>query len=265
MPFVRTVLEQRRRELEAELGEPVTLDGLTASWNIFQRRRGHRHSVDDVLTAWYALENCGPVERVLDLGTGIGTVGMMVLSCLPSNARMSCIEAQEGSYRFLLENLRANAITDRVSAIYGDLRDLHLDERFPLITGSPPYFPPHAGIVSADSQRAHARFELRGDVRDYARVAAAHLESEGTFVFCFPHAQKNRAIDAVHAHGFSVVKQRDVVPLAGVAPLFSLFACRLGAHAEQEEELFVVRGTDKKPTSSLDAARGRFGWKPSER
>ncbi len=261
----QSLLEQRRLELEAEFDEAVTLDGLTATWHIFQRRRGHRHSVDDVLTAWFALENTSSIDRFLDLGTGIGTVGMMVLYCLPPHARMTCIEAQEVSYRFLVENLVANEIVDRVLPIRDDLRELRLEERFPLITGSPPYFPPSAGIVSLDSQRAHARFELRGDIRDYAKAAASHLEESGTFVFCFPNAQKNRAISAVRELGFSIVKQRDVVPRAGLAPLFSLFACRLGSHDEQEEEPFVVRQADGKPTPTLDTARARFGWSPSER
>jgi tRNA1Val (adenine37-N6)-methyltransferase len=261
-PRNRQWLEQRRVELEAELGESITVDGLTSSWSIFQRRRGHRHSIDDVLTAWYAIENSAEVDHVLDLGTGIGTVGMMVLSCLAPTARLSCIEAQAVSYGLLLENIRANALEDRVSPLHGDLRELSNDERFLLVTASPPYFDPSAGIVSADSQRAHARFELRGDVRDYARAAVRHLADGGTFVFCFPYAQKGRAVKAVRDEGFSIVKQRDVVPKAGLVALFSVFACRLGAHDEQKDAPFVVRDAGGRPTQALDAVRASFGWEP---
>ncbi len=256
----REWLEQRRIELEAEFNEAITLDGLTATWNIFQRRRGHRHSIDDVLTAWYALENSPPVDHFLDLGTGIGTVGMMILSCLAPTARLTCIEAQAISHRLLLENIRANAIEERVTPLLGDLRELKHNDRFLLVTGSPPYFAPSAGILSADSQRAHARFELRGDVRDYARAASRHLAVGGTFVFCFPYAQKNRAVKAVRDDGFAIVKQRDVVPKEGLVPLFSVFACRLGQHDEQEEAPFVVRDAGGRPTQALDAVRARFGW-----
>jgi tRNA1Val (adenine37-N6)-methyltransferase len=256
-------LEQRRVELEAEFGEAITVDGLTGKWSIFQRRRGHRHSVDDVLTAWYAVENSAPVDHFLDLGTGIGTVGMMVLSCLAPTALLSCIEAQAISHRLLLENIRANGLEERVAPLLGDLRELNSGDRFLLVTGSPPYFAPSAGIVSADSQRAHARFELRGDVRDYARAAIRHLSVGGTFVFCFPYAQKSRAVKAVRDEGFSIVKQRDVVPKAGLVPLFSVFACRLGAHDEDEEEPFVVRDEAGRPTQALDAVRARFGWELS--
>ena len=237
--------ETRRRELEAELGEPITVDGLTASLRIFQRKKGHRHSTDNLLTGWYALEKSPlagkTINRHLDLGTGIGTVGLLVLSGMPPETRLTCIEAQDVSFRFLRENLRANGVEDRVTALHGDLRDLNLAERFPLVTGSPPYFDVTAGIVPADSQKAHARFELRGDVRDYARAAKRHLEPGGLFVFCFPWPQKKRAVDAAHDEGFTIVAHRDVVPREGLTPLFSLFACRLEGGAEVEEEPFVVR------------------------
>ena len=262
-------LEARRVALEAELGEPITLDGLTATFRIFQRRKGHRHSTDDLLTAWYALEKSPPVTRCLDLGTGIGSVGLLVLAGMPGSLHLTCIEAQEISYRFLRENLRANGVEDRVDARHGDLRDLAMGERFPLVTGSPPYFDVASGIVPADTQKAHARFELRGDVRDYARAARRHLEDDGLFVFCFPWPQKARALAAVRDEGFTVVAHRDVTPREGLAPLFSLFACRLSgegsaAACPESESPFVVRHADGSHTQAMHDVRARFGWPPSD-
>jgi tRNA1(Val) A37 N6-methylase TrmN6 len=252
-------LEQRRAELEEELGEPITLDGLSATYKIFQRRNGHRHSTDDLLTAWYALEQLPAPARALDLGTGIGTVGLLMVSAVPALA-LTCIEAQDISYRFLTENIAANEVGGRVHALHGDLRELALGETFPLVTGSPPYFDPRAGIVPADSQKAHARFELRGDVLDYARAARLHLAPEGTFVFCFPHAQAERAVAAMRATSFSIVKRRDVIPREGLAPLFGLYACKLGTHRETVEPAFVVRDAVGEHTETYRAVRRRFGW-----
>jgi tRNA1Val (adenine37-N6)-methyltransferase len=273
--FSADELEARRAALETELGEPITVDGLSATLRIFQRKKGHRHSTDDLLTAWYALEKSPPVTRALDLGTGIGTVGLLVLAGMPAQMSLTCIEAQDVSYRFLRENLRANGVEERVHAHHGDLRELALEERFPLVTGSPPYFDVAAGIVPSDSQKAHARFELRGDVRDYARAARRHLEDDGLFVFCFPWPQKARALAAVRDEGFARVAHRDVVPRTGLAPLFSLLACRLKravknasvpsseADADAIEPPFVVRNADGSHTEAMHEVRARFGWPPS--
>ncbi len=260
MPRPFAALEARRAQLQAEFGEPVTLDSLSAAWSIFQRRRGHRHSTDDLLTAWYALEKSPPCQTLLDLGTGIGTVGLLVLSAMPGDARLTCIEAQEVSFRLLLENLWANEVAGRVDALHGDLRGAALGARFPLVTGSPPYFDVSAGIVPADPQKAHARFELRGGVLDYARAAREALAPGGLFVFCFPWAQEARALSSARSEGFSVIARRAVVPREGLAPLFSLLACRQGDHPELEEPPFVVRRADGTHTREMGEVRARFGW-----
>jgi tRNA1Val (adenine37-N6)-methyltransferase len=85
--------------------------------------------------------------------------------------RLTCVEAQDVSYKLLGENIAGNGLNDRVRAIHGDIRTLGIKERFPLITGRPPYFPAGTGSLPQDSQKAHACFELRGHVGDYAQAA----------------------------------------------------------------------------------------------
>lgn len=264
-------LERRRLTLERELGGAITCDRLTRDLVMFQRRRGHRHSTDDLLTAWYAatmLPETRPL-RLLDLGSGVGSIGLALLWYARSRGegvRLTAIEAQEVSFRLLRENVDAGALGGDVQAVHGDLRDPSLTPpgaTFDLITGSPPYFDVKAGIVSRDSQRAHARFELRGDVRDYARAAARLLDPNGRFVLCFPTVQRRRAEDACAAAGLALVRSCDVVPKEGVPPLFSLFACTLtrppGSEAAALDPPFVVRDGAGEHTAALTGARTTFG------
>lgn len=255
-------------ELEAALGEPITLDALTGAWRIAQRAAGHRHSVDDVLTAYYALGAlCEPgavsPTCLLDLGSGIGGVGLLALWGVGAAARLTCIEAQPISHRLLVANIAGNQLADRVVARLGDLRDLALVERFGLITGSPPYFPVGTGILPADSQKAHARFELRGDVADYARAAQRHLATDGVFVFCFPTPQRERALAGARDAGLDVASYRDVIPRVGLAPLFTLFACR---HRQRDaapcriDPPLEVRTQDGAVSEEMARVRQRFGF-----
>src|SRR5579863_8927061 len=59
-----------------ELGEDETLDAISGHFRLFQLRDGHRFSTDDVLTAWYGTSWCPTARTVLDLGSGVGSVGM---------------------------------------------------------------------------------------------------------------------------------------------------------------------------------------------
>ena len=270
--------QDERLRLERELGGRITLDALTgpvglagrepwrddagasAGWLIAQRKNGHRHSADDVLTAWYALQVSPKVGEHLDLGTGIGTVGLLTLWGMGAEARLTCVEAQEVSYRLLQSNLDGNDLRARVDCSQGDLRELALGRRFPLVTGSPPYFPPGKGVLPQDSQKAHARFELRGDVADYARAAARHLAEDGWFVLCFPTPQKQRALDGVAAAGLHVARLRDVIPRESLPPLFTLFACRHGSGELCVETPLTVRLACGRLSAEMAGVRRVFGF-----
>jgi tRNA1(Val) A37 N6-methylase TrmN6 len=244
--------------------DEVTIDALTGGWTIAQRRRGHRHSTDDLLTGWYAVEVVSDPRHILDLGAGIGGVGLIALWRAP-HADLVAIEAQDVSFELITGNIARNGLGDRVRAIHGDLRDVRLPERFDLVTGSPPYWDVSWGVVPEDSQKAHARFELRGDVRDYALAARAHLAERGRFVFCFPTVQRARAEAAVAAADLALVRSRDVIPRDGAAPLFTLFACRRAEDAGEPhvaEAAHVVRDANGTPTAAHAAIRGTLGFNP---
>lgn len=273
-----------REELARELSEPITLDALTgphgvmdrepwlddagaaAGWLIVQRKGGHRHSIDDVLTAWYALEISPPVTEHLDLGTGIGTVGLLTLWGMGFTSRLTCVEAQEISYKLLRVNVESNGLGQRVVSKLGDLRVLNLGKMFPLITGSPPYFSAGSGIMPQDSQKAHARFELRGDVSDYALAAKRHLSQGGWFILCFPARQRERGIRGLLTAGLKIVRQREVIPRETLEPLFTLFACCHAADFTGETTLdapLTVRHLDGQLTQEMKNVRRRFGFNAS--
>jgi tRNA1(Val) A37 N6-methylase TrmN6 len=254
--------ESIRSHLASELGEEISVDALTGAWKIVQRVAGHRHSADDVMTAYAAVRAVPDAELALDLGTGIGTVGLMTLSRLAPSARLVCIEAQEISYRLLRANIEGNALEDRVDARLGDLRDFSDERKFRLVTGSPPYFPLGTGVLPDDPQKIAARFETRGDVGDYAKAAARHLAADGTFVFCFPSPQRDRALRAVVAAGLTTTTMRDVVPRAGIAPLFTLFAARWSG-VLVEESPHVIRDASGTVTEAHQAVRHSFGFDES--
>jgi tRNA1(Val) A37 N6-methylase TrmN6 len=209
-------------------GGAVTLNALSGLWRIHQYERGHRYSTDDLATAWYGTTKCSSASRVLDLGSGIGSVGMMAAWRL-TGARFVTIEAQAISVRLARRSAAFNGIEDRYRILEGDLRDaaslLEGEAPFDLILGSPPYFPLGTGIEGEHPQTIPCRFEVRGDVSHYCEVAAAQLAPGGFFAFVFPTLQLERAQKAVAASGLTTLTRRDVVFREGNEPLVSLFSC----------------------------------------
>ncbi|MGH7968682.1 MAG: tRNA1(Val) (adenine(37)-N6)-methyltransferase [Limisphaerales bacterium] len=253
----------RLPSLQQEMGEELFVSGLVGPYRVFQRKYGHRHGIDDATTAWYALQKTPPVKNTLDLGTGIGTVGLAVLWGLGAEAELTCVEAQEISYRLLTENILGNGLNKCVGAIHGDIRDLDLGKRFRLITGSPPYFPIGTGSLPEDSQKAHARFELRGDIGDYALAAKRHITDDGLIVFCFPFQQKTRCIKLVTDVGFRFITIRDVVPMKSKPALFSLYCASLSfTGALAEENPLIVAFEDGKYTPEMRALQATRGFGP---
>jgi tRNA1Val (adenine37-N6)-methyltransferase len=210
------------------VGPGETLDALSGHFRIFQLEKGHRFSTDDILTAWYGTSFAPTVSTALDLGSGIGTVAMLGAWRLPG-ARFVTIEAQAESIALARKSVEWNGLTERFELREGDFRDSKIirpEERFDLVLGSPPYFPLGTGIEGDHPQKIACRFEVRGDIRDYCRVAAEHLQPGGVFACVFPvnpPEQHNRVREAARVAGLTIIRWRPIIFRAGEPPLIGLF------------------------------------------
>lgn len=209
-----------------ELEPGVTLDAISGYFRLFQLRKGHRFSTDDVVTAWYGTSWAPTARTVLDLGSGIGSVGMIAAWRLPG-ARFVTVEAQAQSVALARRSAAYNGLLDRYEIREGDFREatvLRPDEKFDLVLGSPPYFPEDSGVFGDHPQKIACRFEQRGCIDDYCRVAAEHLAPGGWFACVFPAAQRERVDNAARQAHLALVRCRPVVLKEGEPPLLMLFA-----------------------------------------
>jgi tRNA1Val (adenine37-N6)-methyltransferase len=280
-----------------------TLDALSGHFRIYQLRDGHRFSTDDVLTAWYGTTWAPSAQWVLDLGSGIGSVGMIAAWRLPG-ARFVTIEAQGESVVLARQSAEYNGLLDRYEIRHGDFRDevrlpsdcaqgipsgsrgvkpdpttndpvkpgnrmLTDEERFDLVLGSPPYFPLGTGIEGDHPQKVACRFELRGDIADYARTAADHLANGGVFTCVFPEEQLERVEHAAVTASLTIVRRRPVVFREGEPPLISLFVMIRSAdlpermrHRTWVEPPLIIRAADGSVHPEYAAVKLAVGFPP---
>lgn len=259
---------------EAEFPEGTSLDSLSGQFRLFQYKKGHRFSTDDVLAAWYGTTNAPHPARVLDLGSGIGSVGMVAAWRLPG-ARFVTVEAQDISVALARKSAAYNGLTARYDIRLGDFRDpgvLADDEQFDLVLGSPPYFPLDAGKLGDHPQKVACRFEVRGDVSHYAATAARHLAPGGWFACVFPVSpphQEARVLAAARAAGLTIVKRRDVALKEGEPPLLGLFAMVRSTDLPEAmrektwvEPVLTIRRADGTVHPEYSAIKLSFGFPP---
>jgi tRNA1(Val) A37 N6-methylase TrmN6 len=241
---------------------------LSGEWRILQRTDGHRWSLDDLVTAWFAVRQmrAHPPLHVADLGCGIGAVLMLVAWCFP-RARCIGVEAQEVSIGLARRSLLWNGIQGRCEVRAGDLRDaaaIFPEGRvFDLVTGTPPYLPPGTATESRRIQRGHCHFERRGGIEAYCTAAALLLAPGGRFVTCAAARQAQRVAQGAEAAGLSIVDRLDVVPREGKVPLFSVYAmAAAGEGSRPPTSPLVVRDRTGRRTLAFRKLRGEMGMPP---
>ncbi len=277
-PTIRQPSAEKQQQIAQEIGEAITLDALAGHYRIYQLAAGHRFSTDDVLTAWYGTTGCPSARRILDLGSGIGSVGMMAAWRL-QGASVVSIEAQAVSAQLARHSVTLNGLASRYQVLEGDFRDstslLPPDDLFDLILGSPPYFPPESGVLGNHPQKIACRFETRGTIADYCQAAARQLALGGVFACVFPTApaaQHARVVQAAAAAGLTLLRSRTVFLKEGEPYSLGVFLMMKSEHLPAafrsqapwiEPPLHIRGGADGLPTLEYLTLKLSMGLPPT--
>ncbi len=252
---------QGRPELEPEADEDLCF--LTGDWRLFQKQVGHRWSLDDLVTAWIATRRIDPDRALhaLDLGTGLGSVLLMVAWKLP-NAELVGIEAQADRAAMGRRSIAYNGVEGRCRILDGDLRTVTAQELtgapFQLVTGTPPYFPRGTGTESAKAHATPCRFEVRGGVEDYLEAAQRVLAPGGEIVVCTSALEQDRVTFAIRELGLHRREHWDIVPREGKQVLVMVDVVTDVATEESLQSL-VVRDRASVWTPEFQRVRTAMG------
>jgi len=206
-------------------GPDESLDRLSRSLWLLQRKRGHRATSDDVMLAALAVAAAPTARRALDLGTGKCTVALLMANALPA-CRFVGVEAFAESHALGVRNIALNGLGARIDVRLGDLRDagvLAHEAPFDLVTGAPPFMPLGSGVLPSDAQRAAGRFETRGGIEAYADAAARSLDASGRAVLLMDGASAARARAALARARLTLIDWIEVRPRPERPPTFHVF------------------------------------------
>jgi tRNA1(Val) A37 N6-methylase TrmN6 len=162
--------------METPLTEDTLLGGRV---RLLQPRRGYRVAVDAVLLA--AAVDAAPDKCVLDLGAGVGAVGLCIAHRVPG-CHIVGIELQPELAALAERNAALNSVSDRLRTIVHDLA-LPLPQAlgsFDHVVTNPPYLAAAVADPSPDAIKALATVESSAALARWLDVATATLKLAGT-------------------------------------------------------------------------------------
>ena len=182
---------------------------------LLQPRRGYRIAVDAVLLA--AAVDAKPEESVLDLGAGVGAVGLCVAARVPG-CRVTGIELQPELASLAERNAALNHAADRVRTVVHDLAYPLPPEFGPVdhVVTNPPYLSAAVADPSPDPSKALATVESSADLARWLTVATEALKPAGTLLVIQRSDRLDEIVDRLARLGWGDVSVKRLPPAARV-------------------------------------------------
>jgi tRNA1Val (adenine37-N6)-methyltransferase len=202
----------------AEVGSSSPFDSLLRGrLPLAQPKHGYRTNVDALWLSAFARRE-RPARHVLDLGAGVGAVGLSLLVVQGALAA-TLLDIDDEALSLAGRNAEAAGLTARTHLVHADVGSLpanpgSLKSAFDLVVANPPYGVREAARVSPHPARARARTGDEGTLLAFARAARLALGKGGRACFVYPASDLARLLDVLRSVGLEPKRARMVHPFA---------------------------------------------------
>ena len=214
--------------------------------SLLQPRRGYRVAIDAVLLAAAVDARAG--ERVLDLGAGVGAVGLC-LATRVAGCEIVGIELQHALVDLAEASARLNGVEARVRTVVHDL--VHPLPRelgsFDHVASNPPYLPAAVADPSPDRSKALATVESSADLARWLEVATSAATGTITLIHRADRAQE--IVGHLERLGWGDIATKRLPPAARVL----VRARKSALPRRRESEPLVLHRADGGYTEAAEA------------
>ena len=164
-----------------DAGNDVTEDYFLGDRLIIrQPRKGYRAGVDAVLLAASVRASVKGDATLLDIGAGVGTVGLCAASRLPG-LRVTLLEREAELVKLANENIAANHFECRVSAVQAEVGTAAglAPETFDDVAANPPFHDSNAGTLAPNALKAASHAMPSQSLDDWLRYMARMVRPGG--------------------------------------------------------------------------------------
>ncbi len=214
---------------------------------LLQPARGYRVAVDAVLLA--AAVDATSGQRILDLGAGVGAVGLCLAARVPGCMVLG-IELQAGLAALAIRNAALNDAANRLRTIVHDIaRPLPPDlAAFDHVVTNPPYLAAAVADPSPDPSKALATVESSADLARWLSVATGALKPTGSLTIIHRSDRLEEIVDRLTRLGWGDVTVKRLPPAARV-----LVRARLGELARRQSPPLLLHRPEGGYTDEAEA------------
>jgi len=201
----------------------------------FSRRKKATASLDTLLLSAFALPQVG--DTVIDLGTGSGVMAI-IIAALKTKTQVTGVEIQRELVEMARRSVQLNRLTDRVKVIEGDVRkykEFLPPRSFDACLMNPPYRKLKSGRVNPLGEKAVARHEIHGTLKDFLACAFFVLKPKGRVFVIYPARRMVELLYQMRTYKIEPKRLRLVYSKSGGRAEFALTEGLLGGG----EELYV--------------------------
>jgi tRNA1Val (adenine37-N6)-methyltransferase len=220
-----------------------TLDSFfDGTLHVLQKKKGYRLSIDAILLSHFI--RLQKDENAIDLGTGCAILPLL-LSKTTKVHSMVGIEIQEDLADLARKNVELNRLNDRITIlhhVFKWLREVFPPGSFHVVFSNPPYRKYLTGRINPSLEKAIARHEIKGTLKDLTRVAAYLLPTKGRCYLIYPASRAIDLLTALRDHQLEPKRLQLVHPRKGEAAKFILVESvkDAGAELKIKEPLFLA-------------------------
>lgn len=175
-----------------------TLDDLLGGrMQVLQKAKGYRFSLDALLLAHFVRLRAN--EQALEMGTGSGVISL-ILSRRWEGIRITGIDIQTDLIEMAGRSVMLNGLDDKIQMRHVDVKEIKAafpPHSFDVVIANPPYRKVNSGRVNPNREKATARHELGGDLRDFLRAAGHVLKPAGRAYFIYPASRLVELLSAM--------------------------------------------------------------------
>lgn len=142
-----------------------------------------------LLGAW---ANVADAKNLLDIGTGNGTIALMLAQRSNSEAKIDAVEIETTAAHQAQENFGQSPWPHKMHIHHSSIQDFYPYKKYDVIVSNPPYF--NNSYSPPDEKRYQARHTIKLSHNDLTTAAERLLQDDGRFSVVLPFEEGNQFI-----------------------------------------------------------------------